>query len=78
MVPKGSSEVSVIGQRVTYHNGPAEAEEDRNREMSPLSSRPAGREPIRALRPAKGEGPHSTLFKCLSNVFERDTASILG
>ncbi|XP_076155819.1 TOG array regulator of axonemal microtubules protein 1 [Alosa pseudoharengus] len=55
MLPKdkGPSEVSVVGQRLTYHNGPAESEEDWSREMSPLTSRPAGREPIRALRPAK-------------------------
>ncbi|XP_031436051.1 TOG array regulator of axonemal microtubules protein 1 [Clupea harengus] len=50
---KGPSEVSVIGQRVTYHNGPAEPEVDRGRQISPLTARPTGREPIRALRPAK-------------------------
>lgn len=49
------TEVSVIGQRVTYSNGPIEpADEEGTREPSPLPHRPAGREPIRALRPAKG------------------------
>ncbi|KAK1801407.1 hypothetical protein P4O66_023077 [Electrophorus voltai] len=40
--------VNVVGQRVAYCNGPAE------KAMSPPQSRPAGREPLRALRPVKG------------------------
>lgn len=53
---KASPEVGVIGQRVTYSNGPIELQdEDRPREPSPPPVRPACREPIRALRPAKGQ-----------------------
>lgn len=49
-------EVSVIGQRVPYSNGPMEPEEeDRTREYSPTSTRPALREPVEALRSAKGQ-----------------------
>ncbi|KAM9432866.1 TOG array regulator of axonemal microtubules protein 1-like isoform 2-T2 [Salvelinus alpinus] len=53
-------EVSVVGQRVTYLNGPMETEEeDRTTEYSPPPSRLACREPIRALRPAKGSQSYS-------------------
>ncbi|XP_055720549.1 TOG array regulator of axonemal microtubules protein 1-like isoform X2 [Salvelinus fontinalis] len=48
-------EVSVIGQRVPYSNGPMEPEEeDRTREYTPPPTRPALREPVEALRSAKG------------------------
>lgn len=46
--------VSVVGQRVSYINGAA-AEEKPREPSSPPHVRPAGREPLRALRPAKGE-----------------------
>lgn len=46
--------VSVIGQRVSYSNGAA-AEEKHREAASPPHVRPAGREPLRALRPAKGK-----------------------
>uniref|UniRef100_A0A4W5PTP3 Uncharacterized protein n=1 Tax=Hucho hucho TaxID=62062 RepID=A0A4W5PTP3_9TELE len=53
-------EVSVIGQRVSYLNGPMEPEEeDRTREYSPPPTRPACREPVKALRPAKGSQIYS-------------------
>lgn len=48
--------VSVVGQRVTYSNGAAAAEEKPRETSSPPHIRPAGREPLRALRPAKGKG----------------------
>ncbi|KAL0969200.1 hypothetical protein UPYG_G00223780 [Umbra pygmaea] len=52
---KTAADVSVIGQRITYSNGPVEPnEDDQTREYSPISPRPTCREPIRALRPAKG------------------------
>ncbi|XP_041703481.1 TOG array regulator of axonemal microtubules protein 1-like isoform X1 [Coregonus clupeaformis] len=57
---KITPEVSVVGQRVTYSNGPMEPEEeDRTTEYSPPPSRQACREPIRALRPAKGSQSYS-------------------
>ncbi|CAB1335104.1 unnamed protein product [Coregonus sp. 'balchen'] len=53
-------EVSVIGQRVPYSNGPMEPEEeDRTREYSPPPTRPAFRETVKALRPAKGSQIYS-------------------
>ncbi|KAJ7989045.1 hypothetical protein DPEC_G00315470 [Dallia pectoralis] len=55
-----SSEVSVIGQRVPYSNGPMEPDDDNPaRGYSPPPTRPACREPIRALRPAKGTQGYS-------------------
>ncbi|XP_010877219.3 TOG array regulator of axonemal microtubules protein 1 isoform X2 [Esox lucius] len=52
---KIAADVSVVGQRVAYSNGPMEPDEDDPiREYSPPPTRPACREPIRALRPAKG------------------------
>ncbi|XP_076834570.1 TOG array regulator of axonemal microtubules protein 1 isoform X2 [Brachyhypopomus gauderio] len=51
--------VSVVGQRVTYSNGPAEEERPREA-MSPPHTKPAGREPLRAFRPAKGSQVQST------------------
>lgn len=46
--------VSVVSQRVSYSNG-ATAEEKPREASSPPQARAAGREPLRALRPAKGE-----------------------
>lgn len=46
--------VSVVGQRVSYSNGAAVEEKPREA-SSPPHIRPAGREPLRALRPAKGK-----------------------
>ena len=51
-----SAAVSVIGQRVPYSG----------EEPSPPPHRPTGREPIRALRPAKGESAPSELQFSLS------------
>ncbi|KAI1895554.1 hypothetical protein AGOR_G00107440 [Albula goreensis] len=51
---KAAADVSVIGQRVAYSNGPFEPEGDQLRDMSPPPARPSGREPIRAMRPARG------------------------
>ncbi|KAM4625771.1 TOG array regulator of axonemal microtubules protein 1 [Polymixia lowei] len=60
---KASPEVGVIGQRVTYSNGPMEPEdEDRTNILDTSSSlvKPTCREPIRALRPAKGSQSYSS------------------
>ncbi|MBN3314518.1 TGRM1 protein, partial [Atractosteus spatula] len=51
---KVTSDVSVVGQRLAYSNGPAEPEEVRQRETSPPVVRPLGREPLRAPRPPRG------------------------
>ncbi|KAM6961314.1 TOG array regulator of axonemal microtubules protein 1 [Aplochiton taeniatus] len=55
-------EVSVIGQRLTYPNGPPGSEEREPTGVhSPPLNRPTAREPIRALRPAKGSSSCSAL-----------------
>ncbi|XP_064185374.1 TOG array regulator of axonemal microtubules protein 1 [Anguilla rostrata] len=51
---KATADVSVVGQRVTYSNGPIEPEGERVREVSPPPARPTGREPVRAVRPTRG------------------------
>uniref|UniRef100_W5MZP9 TOG array regulator of axonemal microtubules 1 n=1 Tax=Lepisosteus oculatus TaxID=7918 RepID=W5MZP9_LEPOC len=53
---KVTSDVSVVGQRLAYSNGPAEPEEVRQRETSPPVVRPLGREPLRAPRPPRVPG----------------------
>ncbi len=50
--------VSVIGQRLVYSNRSLDPDEEKPSDMMTSSSpqiRAAGREPLRALRPAKGE-----------------------
>ncbi|XP_053366148.1 TOG array regulator of axonemal microtubules protein 1 isoform X1 [Clarias gariepinus] len=60
--------VSVVGQRVSYSNGAAE---EKPRDPSPpLQVRPAGREPLRALRPAKGSQMHSTKASGVNDMSE--------
>ncbi|XP_026782606.3 TOG array regulator of axonemal microtubules protein 1 [Pangasianodon hypophthalmus] len=61
--------VSVVGQRVSYSNGAA-AEEKPREASSPPHVRPAGREPLRALRPAKGSQIHSTKASAVSDMSE--------
>nr|XP_046222676.1 TOG array regulator of axonemal microtubules protein 1-like isoform X1 [Oncorhynchus gorbuscha] len=64
-------EVSVIGQRVPYSNGPMEPEEeDRTREYSPPPTRPALREPVEALRSAKGSQIYSNRNSPLTDMPE--------
>lgn len=48
-----SSEVGVVGQRVTYSNGTIKTEEETSGPSPPLV-KPAFRESVRALKPAKG------------------------
>ncbi|GAA6083458.1 TOG array regulator of axonemal microtubules protein 1 isoform X1 [Tachysurus ichikawai] len=61
--------VSVIGQRLSYSNG--EAAEDKHREAaSPPHVRPAGREPLRALRPAKESQVHSSKASSVTDMSE--------
>ncbi|XP_078031132.1 TOG array regulator of axonemal microtubules protein 1 isoform X1 [Epinephelus lanceolatus] len=54
-----SSEVGVVGQRVTYSNGTIKTEEDTSGPSPPLV-KPAIRESVRALKPAKGSQSHSS------------------
>ncbi|XP_070835057.1 TOG array regulator of axonemal microtubules protein 1 isoform X2 [Chaetodon trifascialis] len=54
-----SSEVGVVGQRVTYSNGTIKTEEETTRPSPPLV-KPALRESVRALKPAKGSQSHSS------------------
>lgn len=49
-----SSEVGVVGQRVTYSNGTIKTEEEATGPSPPLV-KPAYRESVRALKPAKGQ-----------------------
>lgn len=49
-----SSEVGVVGQRVTYSNGTIKSEEEPTGPSPPLV-KPAFRESVRALKPAKGQ-----------------------
>ncbi|KAI4902186.1 hypothetical protein NFI96_029553 [Prochilodus magdalenae] len=53
------SNVSVVGQRVIYSNGPTEEEKIRETTSS-HQVRPVGHEPVRALKPTKGSQIHST------------------
>lgn len=53
-------EVSVIGQRLTYPNGPT-GEKEPTVVHSPPLNRPTVREPMRALRPAKGSSSCSAI-----------------
>ncbi|XP_071377812.1 TOG array regulator of axonemal microtubules protein 1 [Centroberyx affinis] len=56
-----SSEVGVVGQRVTYSNGTIKTEEENwTREPSSPPVKPACREPVRALKPAKGSQSYSS------------------
>ncbi|KAG7327910.1 hypothetical protein KOW79_007854 [Hemibagrus wyckioides] len=61
--------VSVIGQRVSYSNGAA-AEEKHREAASPPHVRPAGREPLRALRPAKESQIHSRKASPVTDMSE--------
>lgn len=54
-----SSEVGVVGQRVTYSNGTIRTEEETTGPSPPLV-KPAYRESVRALKPAKGSQSHSS------------------
>ncbi|XP_044021433.1 TOG array regulator of axonemal microtubules protein 1 isoform X2 [Siniperca chuatsi] len=54
-----SSEVGVVGQRVTYSNGSIKTEEETIGPSPPLV-KPAFRESVRALKPAKGSQSHSS------------------
>ncbi|TDG98657.1 hypothetical protein EPR50_G00203120 [Perca flavescens] len=56
---KLSSEVGVVGQRVTYSNGTIKTEEETTGPSPPLV-KPALRESVRALKPAKGSQSHSS------------------
>ncbi|XP_077077853.1 TOG array regulator of axonemal microtubules protein 1 isoform X2 [Siphateles boraxobius] len=58
--------VSVVGQRLVYSNRPLDADEEKPSDMtSSPQIRAAGREPLRALRPAKGCHQH-TSQSCMS------------
>ncbi|XP_052009426.1 TOG array regulator of axonemal microtubules protein 1 isoform X3 [Xyrauchen texanus] len=58
-VPQQDKCVSVVGQRLVYSSRTFDQDEERHREMtSSPQIRPAGREPLRAIRPAKGSQPH--------------------
>lgn len=58
--------VSVVGQRLVYSNRPLDADEEKPSDMtSSPQIRAAGREPLRALRPAKGSHQH-TSQSCMS------------
>ncbi|KAG7466446.1 hypothetical protein MATL_G00164840 [Megalops atlanticus] len=67
---KATPDVSVVGQRVTYSNGPIEAEEERLREASPPPARTSGREPVRALRPARGSQVNSSRISPANGMSE--------
>ncbi|XP_023140257.2 TOG array regulator of axonemal microtubules protein 1 [Amphiprion ocellaris] len=54
-----SSDVGVVGQRVMYSNGTSKTEEEIMGPSPPLV-RPAFRESVRALKPAKGSQSHSS------------------
>lgn len=54
-----SSEVGVVGQRVTYSNGSIKTEEETTGPCPPLV-KAAFRESVRALKPAKGSQSHSS------------------
>ncbi|XP_054469760.1 TOG array regulator of axonemal microtubules protein 1 isoform X2 [Anoplopoma fimbria] len=54
-----SSDVGVVGQRVTYSNGIIKTEEETT-EPSPPLVKPAFRESVRALKPVKGSQSHSS------------------
>ncbi|KAF7704138.1 TOG array regulator of axonemal microtubules protein 1-like [Silurus meridionalis] len=61
--------VSVVGQKVSYSNGAAA--EDKQRDVpSPPHTRPSGREPLRALRPARGSQIYSTKASSVSDMSE--------
>ncbi|XP_039525610.1 TOG array regulator of axonemal microtubules protein 1 isoform X1 [Pimephales promelas] len=59
--------VSVVGQRLVYSTRPLDADEEKPSDMTSSSpqTRAAGREPLRALRPAKGCHQH-TSPSCMS------------
>ncbi|XP_053538489.1 TOG array regulator of axonemal microtubules protein 1 isoform X2 [Ictalurus punctatus] len=61
--------VSVVGQKVSYSKGAA-AEEKPSETSSPPHVRPAGREPLRALRPAKESQLHNTKTTPVSDMSE--------
>ncbi|KAK0153011.1 TOG array regulator of axonemal microtubules protein 1 [Merluccius polli] len=68
---KTSPEVGVIGQRVTYSNGPMDFEDgERTIEASPPLVRPNVREPIRAMRPTKGSQGYSSRSSPASDMPE--------
>ncbi|XP_059209831.1 TOG array regulator of axonemal microtubules protein 1 isoform X2 [Centropristis striata] len=54
-----TSEVGVVGQRVTYSNGTIKTEEETTGQSPPLV-KPAVRESVRGLKPAKGSQSHSS------------------
>ncbi|KAG8013610.1 TOG array regulator of axonemal microtubules protein 1 [Nibea albiflora] len=54
-----SSEVGVVGQRVTYSNGTIKTEEETSGPSPPLV-KPAFRESVKVLKPAKGSQSHSS------------------
>nr|XP_046268903.1 TOG array regulator of axonemal microtubules protein 1 isoform X2 [Scatophagus argus] len=54
-----SSEVGIVGQRVTYSNGTIKTEEEMTGPSPPLV-KPAVRESVRALKPAKGSQSQSS------------------
>ncbi|XP_023258521.1 TOG array regulator of axonemal microtubules protein 1 isoform X1 [Seriola lalandi dorsalis] len=54
-----SSEVGVVGQRVTYSNGTSKTEEETTGPSPPLV-KPTIRESVRGLKPAKGSQSHSS------------------
>ncbi|KAJ8288796.1 hypothetical protein COCON_G00014550 [Conger conger] len=57
---KATTDVSVVGQRVTYSNGQIDPEADRMRDLSPPPARATGREPVRAVRPTRGSQASSS------------------
>ncbi|KAG9268226.1 TOG array regulator of axonemal microtubules protein 1 isoform X1 [Astyanax mexicanus] len=62
-------DVSVVGQRVVYCNGATEEEQCRET-VSPPHVRPAGREPVRAFRLAKGSNIHNSRGSPAGNMSE--------
>lgn len=61
-------DVSVVGQRVVYSNGPTE--EGRCRETVSPPVRPAGREPVRAFRLVKGSNINNSRTSPAGNMSE--------
>ncbi|XP_075963729.1 TOG array regulator of axonemal microtubules protein 1 isoform X1 [Anarhichas minor] len=64
-----SSDVGVVGQRVTYSNGTIKTEEENTGPSGPLV-KPAFRESVRALKPVKGSQSYSSRNSPATNMAE--------
>ncbi|KAJ8290502.1 hypothetical protein GJAV_G00013710 [Gymnothorax javanicus] len=65
---KATGDVSVVGQRVTYSNGPVEPVGDRMREISPPPARPTGRELVRPVKANWGSQANGTRLSPVSDM----------